>query len=283
MILNARIDNNFSTADGITFTNGETILRTVGGGGYVDGYPIKRPEIVKDPLDNSRNVIKFTSTCPTDTYLTSLTRSQVDLVSPSWVRQLDEKWIFWEIFVPENLAKSGYSCALLSIYSNNSGGPPIRPGCFHAFIGDGTEGVPIGMVGIRSNTSDWYPRVVANVPVENFINKWAELVVNIDLEGSDKNGYINVWLNGELIYSAVRVNTVYSDTVDVHYKIGGIYFWATSPLSGEWYSYSAGMVIGDNTYRSFDQFATAAGARFIISHSGKNTSNHFATLSGNIN
>lgn len=280
MILNARISNGFTTADGITFTNGESTMTTVAGGGYADGYPVKRPEIVVDPLLGNRNVLKFTSTCPTDTYASTLTRSQVDLASPSWIRTLSEKWLLWDIYVPSETINSGHMVAILSIYSNNSGAPAIRPGCFHAFIGDGTNDVPVGMVGFRSNTSAWYPRLVVNVPIEKFIDKWVEIVVNIDLKGSNKDGCIHIWLDGELIYSAVRVNTIYTDTVDVHYKPGGVYFWQTSPSTGEWYSYSAGMVIGDSTYSTFSQFTSAAGARIQESRQGEYSGNPSISFSG---
>lgn len=265
MILNARISNGFSTSDGITFSNGESTMVTVGGGGYVDGYPVKRPEIVDDPVTGSRKVLKFTATCPTDTYNTTLTRSQVDLASPSWIKNLSTKWLLWDIYVPNKVISSGHMVALLSIYSNNSGAPAIRPGCFHAFVGDGNNGVPVGMVGFRSNTSEWYPRLVVNVPVSKFTDKWTEVVVSVDLEGVDKSGHINIWVDGGLVYSAVRTNTVYSDTVDVHYKPGGVYFWGTSPSDGEWATYSAGMVIADDVYSTFEQFTSAAAARITRS------------------
>lgn len=280
MILNARISNGFTTSDGLTFTNGESTMVTVGGGGNVDGYPVTRPSIVLDPVDSSRNVLKFTSTCPTDTYSPNITRSQVDLVSPSWIKTLTEKWLLWDIYVPSATVNSGHMVAILSIYSNNSGAPAIRPGCFHAFIGDGSNDVPVGMVGFRSNTSAWYPRLVVNVPSEKFLDRWVEIVVNIDLEGTNKDGCVHIWLDGELIYSAVRVNTVYTDTVDVHYKPGGVYFWETSPSNGEWYSYSAGMVIGDSEFKTFNQFASAANARTQQSKSGEYSGNPSISFSG---
>lgn len=277
MILNARISNGFTTNDGITFTNGEATMRTVGGGGYADGYPVTRPEIVNDPI-HKRNVLKFVSTCPTDTYLSSLTRSQVDLIAPSWITTLDEKWVLWEVLVPKETIESGHMVAILSIYSNNSGLPSIRPGCFHAFVGDGGSDVPTGMVGFRSNTSEWYPRLIVNIPVSVFTDKWVEIITNIHLAGDGKSGHIHIWVNGHLIYSAVKVSTVYSDTVNVHYKPGGVYFWGTSPSLGEWKSYSAGMVIGDSSFKTFTDFATAASARVVTSSRGNYSGNTLATV-----
>lgn len=260
MKLDARISNGFTTVDGITFSNGEATMTTVGGGGFTDGYPSIRPSIVFDNNLN-KNVLKYVATCPTDTNGSNITRSQVDLTSPSWIRTLENKWIYWDVYLPDKLFKQGHMIAILSLYSNNSGAPAIRPGCFHAFIGDGTEGVQKGYIGFRSNTSDWYPRLVASIPPEKFYNKWTEIIVNIDLEGNNKDGNLHIWADGVLVYSACRTNTVYADTIDVHYKVGGMYFWATSPSSGEFISYSSGMVVSNDNHSIFESFAKDIGAR----------------------
>lgn len=266
MILDARISNNITTTDGLTFSNGECTMTTVGGGGYSDGYPSVRPSIEYNQ-DLKANVVKFTATCPTDTNGLNITRSQIDLTSPSWIRALSRKWVYWKLFIPSDLFTTNCMIAILSIYSSNSGTPTIRPGCFHAFIGDGTEGVKKDEVGFRSNTSEWYPRLVATVKKEAFVDKWVEIVADIGLEGNDKDGHLNIWVDGKLIYSAVRTNTVYNDTVNVHYKIGGLYFWATSPTSGKYVSYSAGVVISDDYYKSFEDFTKTIGANICVSTS----------------
>lgn len=262
MILNALMDSGFVTTDGgLTFNNGFCSLTTVGGGGSSDGYPTIRPSIVTDPYGSNRRVMRFTVTCPADTYDAQLhiTRAQVDLTTPAWIRDIDTKWLYWRVAVPSATATAGNMVALLSMYSNNSGLPAIRPGAFHAFIGDGTDGVSSDWIAFRSNNDDVYPREIARIPTSMVVDKWLDVVVNVKLEGNSKTGMLCLWVNDELLYSSVGVKTIYHDTVDVHFKPGGLYFWAGSPISGQYHTYSSGMVIGSGEYKTYDDFMIAAG------------------------
>lgn len=211
-----------------------------------------RITLVPDPAGSGVQVGKFT-------LLDSDAAHRAEVFpSPNVTRDFGTGyWYSWEYFLPSDFKFGGSgetSTVLCQVHDVDVAATPRHP----AFAVDTKAGVIYARNANDTfdNTSD---RILAQWPI--VLGSWEHIVLNVSWSFTPGVGYMTVWRNRRKVFwETAHINT-WTESPSANnapYFKEGTYI--PQPYSyGSQTTYHKGIVVGDSSYATFDQFMSACG------------------------
>lgn len=191
----------------------------------------------------------------------ALNRSEISQTVSTTIAVGSEGWYWWETFIPADWVVGGNQAVIWQVHDSPDGGDPPasrQPPLLCQIQGDE---VNLDSCAAISPVDDNQVKRLAiwREPLVNQKGRWVSWVLNITWNYTSA-GAMTLWRDRRKVFSEAAQKNCYNDVVGVYPKFG---IYVPDGLTGAIPSrtmYHRGLVVGDNSYNTFDEFMAAAGS-----------------------